>query len=173
MAPVFSANLLRRVLPAFEGLRFGFGLDYLWSRWLPAPSYRSAVLDAVQVRHSRPVGQGSLYEDAPVTPESECRVLLDRYNQRTPASVVYGGITRDGVRTGRGVRLMAELYRGWRPLCGGSYVGQKRPLTQFKLAKTVRKVTLRSLDLSPLPVPIGRPGSEVPDLDRTAASHNP
>lgn len=155
MAPVFSSALLQRIVPLFAGRRFGWGLDFLWSRWLPQPSHRSAILDAVQVRHSRPAARGSLYKDnVSASPDAECQALLRQYHQRKPAKVVYGGVTQDGVAMGRGARLLADLYAGWEPLCRGSYVDQRHlPMSRFELVNRVRRVTLRSLDLSPLPAP--------------------
>ncbi len=62
MAPLFSADALRRVLPFFEGLRFGWGLDEVWCRLLPDPWYGSAIIDAIAVDHLRPLKSGGLYD---------------------------------------------------------------------------------------------------------------
>ena len=56
MAPCLSASLLRQFLPLMTGSMSGFGLDMLWGRLHPSPAKRCAILDAVQVTHTRPVG---------------------------------------------------------------------------------------------------------------------
>ena len=56
MAPCLNVDTLARVLPLFVKSMGGFGLDMIWTR-LAADNYaRSAVLDALPVRHTRPVG---------------------------------------------------------------------------------------------------------------------
>ncbi|MCO6181105.1 hypothetical protein [Ciceribacter sp. RN22] len=57
MVPCLARDLLLAVLPHFKESMSGFGLDYIWCR-LPATGERgAAIIDAVQVRHTRPVGQ--------------------------------------------------------------------------------------------------------------------
>lgn len=56
MAPVFSAAMLRRVLPTFTATRTGWGLDHIWPRYATDPANGVAIIDAVTVRHTRPIG---------------------------------------------------------------------------------------------------------------------
>jgi hypothetical protein len=56
MAPCLNVETLARMLPLFVRSMGGFGLDMIWTR-LAADNYaRSAVLDALPVRHTRSVG---------------------------------------------------------------------------------------------------------------------
>ncbi len=60
MVPCLNAETLARMLPLFAGSMGGYGLDLIWTR-LAANNYaRSAILDALPVRHTRPVGNNML-----------------------------------------------------------------------------------------------------------------
>ena len=56
MAPCLSAALLRQFLPMMAGSMSGFGFDMVWGRIHPSSARRCAMLDQVQVTHTRPVG---------------------------------------------------------------------------------------------------------------------
>ncbi|HSU06376.1 MAG TPA: hypothetical protein VLI93_12455 [Acetobacteraceae bacterium] len=56
MAPVFSRAALRRAAPTFALNASGYGLDHLWPAMIDAPPNAIAVLDAVSVLHTRPIG---------------------------------------------------------------------------------------------------------------------
>ena len=60
MCPCFSREFLETCLPTFDENLSGWGLDELWPR-LRRPSQRLAILDAVRVTHTRPVG-GPIYK---------------------------------------------------------------------------------------------------------------
>lgn len=55
MAPFFSRNALARVKPLF-GYGWESGLDLIWGNALQPTARRFAIVDEVQVRHTRPVG---------------------------------------------------------------------------------------------------------------------
>jgi hypothetical protein len=40
----------------------GWAVDFLWARMLAKQPASMAVIDAVQIRHTRPVGGGKLYD---------------------------------------------------------------------------------------------------------------
>ena len=56
MCPVFSQRALRICLGSFRDSTSGFGLDHLWPALLGGPRARMAVVDAVGVVHTRPMG---------------------------------------------------------------------------------------------------------------------
>ncbi len=56
MVPCLSRERLLRVLPYFERNPSAFGVDWIWTRLDPDNSRRAAIVDAVAVRHTRPVG---------------------------------------------------------------------------------------------------------------------
>jgi hypothetical protein len=57
MVPCLRTDLLRRALPYFEGNMSGWGLDYVWCRFPESGACKAAVLDCLEVHHTRPVGQ--------------------------------------------------------------------------------------------------------------------
>lgn len=65
MAPVLSRALLARALPTMAETKSGFGLDFLWAEMagtlVDECARNVAVVDAVCIRHTRPVG-GSLHQ---------------------------------------------------------------------------------------------------------------
>lgn len=56
MAPVFSQAALRRAAATFALNPSGYGLDHLWQAIIDAPPTAFAILDAVSVVHTRPIG---------------------------------------------------------------------------------------------------------------------
>ena len=62
MAPCLKVETLPGCCALFAASMGGFGLDLIWTR-LAAENYaRSAVIDALPVRHTRPVGNNLLVE---------------------------------------------------------------------------------------------------------------
>lgn len=97
MAPVFTPALLERILPTFRMNESGWGIDYLWQMYLDRPRRDAAIVDAVQVRHTRPVG-GPNYERMVRegrSPMHELVGLRRRYNF-DPAHVCWSGLLDDG-----------------------------------------------------------------------------
>jgi hypothetical protein len=56
MAPCFTRGSLEKLLPTFNESMSGWGLDYAWPQLLGQGSERVAIIDDVQVLHTRPVG---------------------------------------------------------------------------------------------------------------------
>jgi hypothetical protein len=61
MAPLLSKHLLRKVLPQLKATRTGFGLDFVWPTLTHDPKQNVAILDEIEVTHTRPVG-GELHK---------------------------------------------------------------------------------------------------------------
>jgi hypothetical protein len=83
MAPCFSRAALERLRPTFRLNRSTWGLDYAWASLL-AGEHRIAVVDAVQVRHTKPVSLdgGAFYRklrSAGIDPTAEYRAIKERY----------------------------------------------------------------------------------------------
>ncbi len=83
MAPCFSRAALERLRPTFRLNRSTWGLDYAWASLL-AGEHRIAVVDAVQVRHTKPVSLdgGAFYlklRAAGIDPAAEYRVIKESY----------------------------------------------------------------------------------------------
>jgi hypothetical protein len=56
MCPLFSERALRLCIGSFRDSVSGFGLDRLWPSLLGGPLARMAVIDAVGIVHTRPIG---------------------------------------------------------------------------------------------------------------------
>lgn len=98
MAPVFSCELLARVLPTFVANDSGWGIDWLWQQYLDRPQRDSAIIDAAQVCHTRPVG-GPNYERLVAegrSPHDEMRALLARYGLLGMPQLCWSALTPDG-----------------------------------------------------------------------------
>jgi hypothetical protein len=149
MVPLFTADALRRVLPLFEGLRFGWGLDEVWCRLLPDPPYRSAIVDAVAVDHLRPLKSGSLYSSE-IFPHEERRRLLSKlgmsYAPVRPK--VYAGIDATSSRLLRGAPFWYRLHSGW----SGIRTYSPQPEKLKKVLRNVRRCALGKPELSPISV---------------------
>lgn len=112
MAPLFSRSALRRCLPTFSESRSGWGLDWIWPHLCAEERDDAvAILDAVAVRHTRPVG-GDLYRRNPeLDPHRDWSAALQRYGvARSTARTRYGTAgTIRRVRPGLLKRLFLRL----------------------------------------------------------------
>ncbi len=155
MAPLFSAPMLKGVLPAFSGRRFGWGLDLFWSRWMPDPAFRTAIIDATSVRHTKPIGKGPLYQGDEDLAVTEMNNFMAAYDEQLHEKVVYAGIDHNGRMLKRGPRLRLTHYWGWRPLVK-QLLRTPRDLVRGKkkLSKSMKAICcVAAPDLTPLPVP--------------------
>ena len=110
MAPCFTRESLEKLLPTFNESMSGWGLDYAWPKLLGTAGERVAIIDDVQVLHTRPVGAanyGALKAKG-ISAWDENDVALRKY-----------GITRRAVVINRAkVRgTSEEISRGPRLLC--------------------------------------------------------
>jgi len=94
MIPCWSIELLGKVMPLFEGIRYGWGLDHLWHRY--AGPKETAILDCVPCKHCRPQGTGELYvHDLDPIVEMKRNMAKFRVTQiPTPANL--GALLMDG-----------------------------------------------------------------------------
>ena len=120
MAPCFSTAFLRRCAPSFGETISGWGLDYLWPSWVSSPE-RIAIVDAVAVRHTRPLG-GPNYQalaDRGLTAADEMRQLFHRYGIQSIAQFVTGGVDIQGRHLSAANEthsaLVAALLAGYLP----------------------------------------------------------
>lgn len=99
MAPCFARPVLERCLPTFVENLSGWGLDVLWPRMLPAEPRACAIVDALQMTHTRPVG-GPAYDKlhaAGIAAADEADALMVKYGIPLDSrALVYAGIDRDG-----------------------------------------------------------------------------
>lgn len=122
MAPVLTRAFLERVLPTFVENESGWGIDYLWQMYLDKPRLECGIVDAVQVRHTRPVG-GPNYARMVAegrSPFDEFRALRRKYALTDITHLCWGGLAVDGreLRTDEpadAMRLLGDALDGMRP----------------------------------------------------------
>ena len=93
MAPVISKNALRLLGPTFNQVRFGHGLDYLWPYLLKTKCGQNdiAVIDAVEMVHTRPGGGGDIYKADPAnSPLGDLLMLRELYPDAVIDYKLYG-----------------------------------------------------------------------------------
>jgi hypothetical protein len=96
MAPCFDRNTLMELLPTFSENLSGWGLDSLWPKLIQDRGGSIAIIDDVQIRHTRPIGTanyGALAANG-LTAQGEMRELLRRYNLPKPRAKVWGGVPK-------------------------------------------------------------------------------
>jgi hypothetical protein len=94
MVPCWSMEALRKVIPLFEGNRYGWGLDHIWSRFTSKKG--TAILDCVQAKHCRCQGTGELY-DYDLDPITEMTRYLVKFRLvQVPNATTLSGVLEDG-----------------------------------------------------------------------------
>ena len=99
MAPCFSRAMMERCLPTFEENLSGWGIDHVWPRAIPPRPRAIAILDAIEMTHTRPVG-GPSYDrlrEAGMSAHEELDAVWVKYQlPDNLRALVYGAIDRDG-----------------------------------------------------------------------------
>jgi hypothetical protein len=112
MCPVFNADTLRDIQPLFT-LGLEVGIDLLWCRCFEMPWFKCAVIDAVAVKHTRPIGttaaqqgfdNGRIYDD-------EIRETLEMFGTTFRGPVVYAAMTVDDRMIGRPEQIALSALR--------------------------------------------------------------
>lgn len=120
MAPFMRTDVVARMLPLFKNSMSGFGLDSLWTRLAPRNLRRSAVFDALPVRHTRPVGTHLATEmlKSGRTAQEEYDQLASRYRLGDFFPISYEAVDRKGRRWRSrliiGLRMAADYLAGRR-----------------------------------------------------------
>lgn len=98
MAPIFSIDMLGRVLETMRGTISGWGLDYVWPRMSSMGSV--AIIDETPVFHTRPVGGPNykLNKAAGLNPVHEQWLASATHfvQHSGDVQVTYGGLLQDG-----------------------------------------------------------------------------
>jgi hypothetical protein len=136
MVPAMSAGMLKKVLPLFRTAKTGFGIDFVWQRFTSDPRTRVAIIDAVQVLHTRPVG-GALHkmiaETGGTPAQLEQDLFLRSYGPVHKEVLTFGGRTRSGATIRRKPIAATLAALGWlsRPL---GNKGFRRPVCPLRFA---------------------------------------
>jgi hypothetical protein len=134
MVPVVHRDFLKRVLPLFKTSKTGFGFDFVWHRFTTDPRTRVAILDAVQVTHTRPVGgalHAKLKQDGATTAQVEERAFLAPYGNVQKHERVSGGRLRLGMLVNRPKLAATLAAMGWATKPSGKR-GFAQPLSRFR-----------------------------------------
>jgi hypothetical protein len=118
MCPLFTREALRRCQSTFLECKSGWGLDWVWPRYFA--QHEIAILDAVGVEHTGPLGTGENYQklaELGVYPDREFHAVMATYggfNRRLHKKFVRGriklpAIFEPGYQQGLMERLQSRL----------------------------------------------------------------
>jgi hypothetical protein len=117
MAPLLSHHLLIRALPLFANTRSGHGMDWMWQRLARDPRQGVAIIDAVTVRHSRPLRQhlAARLSAAGINAASERERLVRDWAVQREHAYAFAGRLESGERVISRTRLaFLMVTRYWR-----------------------------------------------------------
>lgn len=89
LAPLMSVESLVILQDSFTLNHSGWGFDYLWPHLLGSPKKTIAIIDAITMKHTKPVGND--YSRFPKHPKKELKELLKKYKGAIKEKqVIYG-----------------------------------------------------------------------------------
>jgi len=96
MAPIFSRAALSRCMPTFGESVSGWGLDFVWPKIIGDPQHRLAIIDAVQMLHTKKTDlqDGPFYRMLSamgIDPKVEAKTVTAKYGVR-PKFRTYSGV---------------------------------------------------------------------------------
>lgn len=97
MVPCLSLEVLNAIQPEFQHTLSGFGLDYIWCRIPQCGRDGAAIIDAVSVRHTRPIGKvlATKMREIGVDPKEEEAKLASCYGITTRITpIAYSATTK-------------------------------------------------------------------------------
>lgn len=78
LAPLFNLETLLKLYKTFDETESSWGLDYLWPFLLHYPLDKIAIIDDIEMIHTKPVGRD--YSRFKISPNEEMETLLKKYN---------------------------------------------------------------------------------------------
>jgi Protein of unknown function (DUF707) len=99
MAPCFAAEVLRKTVPLLNCSLSGWGLDFVWPKLVQRPRHDIAIIDAVAVRHTRPIGGPNykMLREIGASPWDELRNFCRQHGlDDEPAIVTHHAVLRNG-----------------------------------------------------------------------------
>ena len=145
MVSVIRTDYLRQhVTKYMDGLKYGWGIDFVWCLWMEDPVFRAAVIDDVCVLHTRPQGtgnKGSLYaglDPNADTPENEMARFISRFDNLPGKVINYGYLSHKGhVRNG----VISRFLNGSHLAFASLSCRNKRRMLRGGIAMLVRALT--------------------------------
>lgn len=120
MCPIFRTDILRTIQPLFS-MGYESGIDLIWCNLVATSPRDFAVIDAVSVRHTRPVGAFKAANGFSGTKryEDDIYAVLAQFGLPWLSCVPYSGIRVDGADEDRrrafflsSLRLIAAIGKG-------------------------------------------------------------
>jgi hypothetical protein len=99
MAPCFATGMLAKALPLFKSTLSGWGLDFVWPKLASHPDTGIAIIDAVTVCHTRPVGgpNYNILKKNGISPWDELRAFCREHGlDEKPTIATHKAVRRDG-----------------------------------------------------------------------------
>ena len=99
MCPIIRTSYLKLLLPQLARWNTGWGQDDIWTLMMPEPAYRSALIDAAPIVHTRPLYTGDIYKaftKMGKDPHAEMAEIRQSFSNLPNAKLIYGGISRKG-----------------------------------------------------------------------------
>jgi hypothetical protein len=121
MAPIMSRSFLLTCLPLFGENYSGFGYEWLWRRFIEQAAGFAAILDGAPIVHTRPLGEGSLYQNRPAD-RPPARTELENFiakfnlNRKVPFRDKFGVTCGAKPRVLVGLDLVQEMLSGYNAL---------------------------------------------------------
>ncbi|MDQ0246213.1 hypothetical protein J2S09_003817 [Bacillus fengqiuensis] len=84
MMPIFTPAALSVCWNSFGKSQSGWGLDLIWPKLLGYPMNKIGIIDETPVKHSRPVGGGTLYKDVDESQHEDLVRICQEYKLTNP-----------------------------------------------------------------------------------------
>lgn len=78
LAPLFKSDILLKLYHTFDENKSSWGYDYLWPFLLNYPENKIAIIDQINMVHTKPIGVD--YGRFEKNPRQDMRELLEKYN---------------------------------------------------------------------------------------------
>lgn len=150
MAPCLDRELLQRCLPLFADTMSGYAMDSMWARLLEPVNKSAAIIDVVQIRHTREVGKvlAGVGLAAGRDRFDEARQMLHRFGlDEAPVNVCYAAIDRSD----RELADPDEIHRIMARHLGANFFRLKKRLrTVFRHIRRLSRQSREFAGVTPL-----------------------
>jgi hypothetical protein len=149
MCPFMTSETLRRAVP-FLAMGYPTGPDLIWSRLHEQNEYKSAIIDAVSVKHTRMVGHTIGIETGGRVRSYDdiTNAFMEEVGETFRGNVVYAGVERTGKYVRGRVPIALRTLRMFRGLTTTPH--PKRKYIHHLLA-SLNHILRRPIALDPLP----------------------
>ncbi len=149
MCPFMTSNTLRQATP-FLAMGYPTGPDLIWSRLHQQNEYKSAIIDAISVKHTRDVGHtiGIETKGRVRSYDDITNAFLNEVGETFRGNVVYAAECRSGKKISSRVSIARRTLRQLRGIASTPH--PKRYFAHHVLA-SINHILRRPIALDPLP----------------------